>query len=224
MNISERVIALAVGSEARYDERIAIRKKRLQEADMGNIMGADDPERVTKRFANVQAVEERATVKATLPGRLPRQGDADINMLITAIAQERTIGRDDLVAPQFLKLALAASRCVCRITARRPNGTSLGYGTGTLVGPGILLTNHHVLESAEDSAQSEAYLGLKPVKILRLASAFSASNRTGYLLPWRYASPKSLRVSSLNDNRLILAAQTQPKNVAHVAWYPQYAK
>src|SRR5690606_36005169 len=69
--------------------------------------------------------------------------------------------RDDLVAPHFLKLALVASRCVCRISVRGPSGGLLGYGTGTLVGPGILLTNNHVLEHASDAALSEATFGFE---------------------------------------------------------------
>jgi len=161
MKISERVIALANDSEARFDERRAIREKRLREADLGNIWAADDPERVAKRLAHVQAIEQRAAPYSTSPELASSRETKGVDTLVTMLAQERTIGRDDLVAPQFLRLALAASRCVCRVTVRGPSGALLGYGTGMLVGPGILLTNHHVFERAEDAVQSEATFGFE---------------------------------------------------------------
>ncbi len=164
MNISERAVALAASAETRYRERSTVRETRLRQADRGNIWGADDPERVAKRLAHVQAVERAAAPRsaaelAATPGA--DRAVADVETLVTMLARERVIGRDDLVAPQFLKVALAAARCVCRITVRRSSGGLLGYGTGTLVGPGILLTNHHVLETADDAVQSEATFGLE---------------------------------------------------------------
>ncbi len=161
MNISERVIALALGSESRYDERDALRKQRLDAADSGNILASDDPERVAKRLAHVQAVERRAATGVAFTERMAPLADESMDILVARLAQERTIGRDDLVAPHFLKLALAASRCVCRISVRGASGGLLGYGTGTLVGPGILLTNNHVLERASDAALSEATFGFE---------------------------------------------------------------
>ena len=165
MNISERVVALAVAAEARYDERKGIREQRLREADRGNIWAADDPERVSKRFAHLRALEQRASALVTVSELAPLPGSEakaiTVDSLVANLAQERTIGRDDLVAPQFLKLALAASRSVCRITVRGASGAIQGYGTGTLVGPGIVLTNHHVLQSAQDGAQSEATFGFE---------------------------------------------------------------
>jgi len=161
MQIPDRVMKLAVNSESRFNERNTVRRQRLQQADQGNVWAADDPERVAKRLAHVQAVEQRAMSPAMLAERALAPSAGDVNSLVTMLAQERTIGRDDLVAPQFLRLALAASRCVCRISVRGASGGLLGYGTGMLVGPGILLTNNHVLESAEDAARSEATFGFE---------------------------------------------------------------
>src|SRR5262245_61863193 len=133
MEISERVLALAKDSEARFQERTAIRQTRLQEANRGNIWQADDPDRVAKRLAHVQAVEKR--VQSFAVTELTSSQEAKgVDELVRRLAQERAIGRDDLVTPQFLKLALAASRCVCRITVCGPSGALLGYGTGMLVG------------------------------------------------------------------------------------------
>ncbi|MGH8444179.1 MAG: trypsin-like serine peptidase, partial [Solimonas sp.] len=180
MKISERALSLARGSESRYDERADIRTHCLDEAKRGNIWAADDPDRVAKRLAHVRETEmqlegaEPALPSTTAPAfasTAPGRAGAGIGSpgaaaglpddLVTALALERTIGRDDLVTPQFLRTALAASRSVCRITVRSESGGLLGYGTGMLVGPGVLLTNHHVLERVEDAAQSEATFGFE---------------------------------------------------------------
>ena len=167
MIITDRVMALAKGSEARYDDRTGIREKRLREVAKGNILAADDPTRIAKRLKHVEETEQRVAAPFAVSERMtivPAAAPASVDKIIAQIARERTIGRDDLVAPQFLKLALAASRCVCRITVRGASGAILGYGTGMLVGPGILLTNNHVLESAADAAQSEVTFGFESAK------------------------------------------------------------
>ena len=179
MNISERVLRLASDAEARYEERTVIRKKRLQEADNGNVWSADEPARVAKRFAHVQAVELRTAKPVSATEAAPAAAVENSDAAVAQLARERTMGRDDLVTPQFLKLALAASRCVCRITVRGPSGGLLGYGTGMLVGPGILLTNHHVLERAADAAQSEATFGFE------LSSTLASDERVVRLAPGR---------------------------------------
>ena len=168
MKITERVMTLAEGSEARYEDRAGIREKRLREVAKGNTLAADDPTRIAKRLRHVEATEQR--VAAPLDGArermtiVPAAAPTAIDAIVTQIARERTIGRDDLVAPQFLKLALAASRCVGRITVRGASGAILGYGTGILVGPGVLLTNNHVLESNTDAAHSEVTFGFESAR------------------------------------------------------------
>ncbi|AYM96402.1 hypothetical protein EAG14_10335 [Acidovorax sp. 1608163] len=153
---------LTSAAEARYAERAGIRVKRLQEADKGNIWAADDPERVAKRLAHVRTTERAVTASTLmLTEHVPPLDEIDADTLVAQLAQERAIGRDDLVTPQFLRLALAAAHCVGRITVRGPSGVLLGYGTGMLVGPSILLTNHHVLERAADAAQSEVTFGFE---------------------------------------------------------------
>ena len=47
---------------------------------------------------------------------------------------------------RFFDAGKKASQAVCRIVIKLGNGR-LGFGTGFLVSPSLLLTNHHVLES-----------------------------------------------------------------------------
>ncbi|HEX2572597.1 MAG TPA: DNA/RNA non-specific endonuclease [Polyangia bacterium] len=57
---------------------------------------------------------------------------------------EAMIGGDDLTEVSFLDKGTRAARAVCRLSEEgRP------MGTGFLVAPGILMTNHHVIDSTE---------------------------------------------------------------------------
>ena len=69
---------------------------------------------------------------------------------LAQISQERIIGSSDLVDINYLELAIAVGRAVARIQIGNE------YGTGFLVGPGLLMTNHHVLEDENDAARATA--------------------------------------------------------------------
>jgi endonuclease G len=75
-----------------------------------------------------------------------------------AIAQlrlERILNGNELTDINYLAQGLSSARSVCRIVLRR-QGRLLGYGTGFLVAPGVLLTNHHVLTSIELVGEAHA--------------------------------------------------------------------
>ena len=67
---------------------------------------------------------------------------------------ERVLGRNDLMSVRFLEDGWLTSRAVARLQIGRVGSSGGGYGTGFLVGAGLLLTNHHVLPSAEVAAIS----------------------------------------------------------------------
>ena len=70
---------------------------------------------------------------------------------------ERLIGESDFVSINFLARGLEAAKSVCRI--RVPDVGGGWYGTGFLVGPGLLMTNNHVLPQKNYAAQAEAEFG-----------------------------------------------------------------
>jgi endonuclease G, mitochondrial len=70
---------------------------------------------------------------------------------------ERIIGASDLMSINFLDRGRRAAAAVCRIKV--PSDGGAWYGTGFLVGPRLLLTNHHVLGNADEASQSEAEFG-----------------------------------------------------------------
>ena len=99
----------------------------------------------------VQRLEEVSRTTSP-PDRVPadrivlrksRLAEADIRP--SRVAFERILGQNDLLDVNYLSRALRACRAVCRIVLRDQNGRETGYGTGFLVAPSALLTNHHVL-------------------------------------------------------------------------------
>ncbi|HSC92968.1 MAG TPA: S8 family serine peptidase [Gaiellaceae bacterium] len=72
------------------------------------------------------------------------------------VALEKIIGTADFLDIRYLEAGVAAARAVCRIDIRDARGREIGYGTGSLVSPRLLLTNHHVLADAEVARRSGA--------------------------------------------------------------------
>ncbi|MEZ5453854.1 MAG: endonuclease [Thiothrix sp.] len=72
------------------------------------------------------------------------------------LAPKRVLGSNDLLPVLFLHQGLTAARAVARIHIRSADNALLGYGTGFLVSPRLLLTNNHVLANATDASNSQA--------------------------------------------------------------------
>ncbi|ERT41247.1 DNA/RNA non-specific endonuclease [Fusobacterium nucleatum] len=73
-----------------------------------------------------------------------------------SIAMERILGKNDLFPISYLQIGLNISKSVCRISIRDSRGVVVGYGTGFLVAPNIILTNNHVINSYEVASNSIA--------------------------------------------------------------------
>lgn len=64
------------------------------------------------------------------------------------IGLERIIGRNELLAVRYLDAGRVAGRAVARVVIRAGSGAVLGYGTGSMISPSLIMTNNHVLDSA----------------------------------------------------------------------------
>lgn len=69
-------------------------------------------------------------------------------------SMERIIGDSQIFQVNFLARGQRAAMAVGRITVMNRYGIAMGFGTGFLVAPGILLTNHHVLSRKDYAASS----------------------------------------------------------------------
>jgi len=67
---------------------------------------------------------------------------------------ERVIGTADFVGINYLETGVIAAHAVGRVNIGDASGRVVGYGTGSLVAPHVLLTNHHVLPDAQTAHAS----------------------------------------------------------------------
>ena len=95
-------------------------------------------------------VSRDAPERIRMRQRLMESVDRDPNAL------ERVLGVSDLCSINFLARGLEAAKAVARIRVRRADGSGEWYGTGFLVAPGLLLTNHHVLSNVSQAALAVA--------------------------------------------------------------------
>jgi endonuclease G, mitochondrial len=77
---------------------------------------------------------------------------------IAAISEHRgrtrkILGTEDFLGVDYLEAGVGAARAVGRVVIRE-GGRIAGFGTGSLVSPSLLLTNHHVLPRAEVAEES----------------------------------------------------------------------
>ncbi|MGW1879091.1 trypsin-like peptidase domain-containing protein [Streptomyces sp. NPDC001975] len=129
---------------ARYDETGAERRAVEAQQDAG-VAFPDSEEALAARAARLL---DRQAVPAAMVVEAVRA-----EPLAPTAAYERILGvSKDLQAWSFLPRGARAARTVARISVRE-NGRELPLGTGFLVSPSLLLTNHHVLTDAAAARQ-----------------------------------------------------------------------
>ncbi|MFN7570984.1 MAG: DNA/RNA non-specific endonuclease [Betaproteobacteria bacterium] len=69
---------------------------------------------------------------------------------------ERVLGGNDLVSINYLARGMNMARAICRVHLRSASGQTLGFGTGFLIAPGVLMTNHHVISGEADARNAFA--------------------------------------------------------------------
>ena len=92
------------------------------------------------------AVVQRRLAHALAEGPLG-SGAADLSV-------ERILYGGDHLNVSFLERGMTAADAVARVEICDEEGQVVGHGTGFMVSPRLLLTNHHVLRSAESAASS----------------------------------------------------------------------
>jgi endonuclease I/V8-like Glu-specific endopeptidase len=146
--------------------RYALRKERREHNEnvliqKGDYTSIEDPERMLKRM---QLKGNTATMSRRMVD------EAKDNPANSYLFLERILEDNELQGVRFLLDGARLARSVCRIVIRSSSGTILGYGTGSLISPRLLMTNNHVLDSAATAAEStaqfdyyEARNGMPPV-------------------------------------------------------------
>ena len=134
-------------------------------AGPGGLAAADTPERIAKRLDRLTryfagdapppaAPAAGAAPEVLVEEALARAGDVLENGREPARLLEKIINAADIVGIRYLDAGVAAARAVGRVNIRNSAGRLQGYGTGSLVSPILLLTNHHVLPDADVARHS----------------------------------------------------------------------
>lgn len=110
----------------------------------GGIAEADEPSRIATRIDRLGRYYP--DVRPVSPAAIAA-GDPAAMTAAGAIL-ERIVLTDDLLGVGYLEGGVTASAAVGRVNIRNAQGRLVGYGTGSLVSPDLLLTNHHVLPDA----------------------------------------------------------------------------
>ena len=76
--------------------------------------------------------------------------------LAVQVGLERIIRGNDLDSINYLAKGTLASHSVCRIQLKDARSNLVGYATGFMIGPGVLITNNHVFGKPGDAANSVA--------------------------------------------------------------------
>lgn len=141
-------------------------------AKPGGIGFADEPQRVAARLDRLSRYWSRAPLP-TQREEVPA-GPTTEEVLTTAIGRgvgwgtppagepleaagevlEAIIGSVDFVGVSYLERGVTAAHAVGRVNVGDASGRTIEYGTGSMVAPRVLLTNHHVLPDAAAAAGS----------------------------------------------------------------------
>jgi V8-like Glu-specific endopeptidase len=131
-------------TEGRYRDRATEREQTIRALSRGGVTDANDPAAMRKRTARVIKAPSVNAITTTELDKAKTKVDA----------LERVVLGNDLMNVNYLGLGIKAARSVARIQVRDAGGTQIGWGSGFLISPDLLLTNHHVLEDAASAGQS----------------------------------------------------------------------
>jgi len=71
------------------------------------------------------------------------------------VVHERIVGEDTLKPIAYLRKALRAADAVVRVAVRQGPGLPVKHGTGFLIAPDLMLTNHHIVRDATEAPRTE---------------------------------------------------------------------
>lgn len=170
MDFNFKIASAAAERWRAHEEETTEKKARVA---AGDISAVESAERIGARLerlkTNAVRDQARATEVATAVAELSGAGStAAPSNLIERIGLERVIGKRDFLNVSFLELALAVSRFVGRINIKASPTRTVGFGTGFMVSPRLLLTNNHVIPSAQDGLHSEVEFDFQFDRFARL--------------------------------------------------------
>ena len=121
---------------------------------------------------------------------------SDESVTVSMVKQEKIVGINNLKQISWVARGLECARSVCRVL------TPSGLGTGFLVAPDLIMTNHHVIPSAEVAGQTRVEFNYQ----LGFDGSFERACRYG-LDPERFCTDAELDYTLV---KVLEAAQNPP--------------
>jgi len=147
---------------------------------------ADQIQKTEKRYSSRSSQRESAAAKSIVEANPPERVEKRLKRLsrtrgIVASDRshptiERILQANDLLAIRYLEIGQRTARCVGRVRIKEA-GKTIGFGTGFMVAPRLMLTNNHVLDSADRAAHSQVEFNFQenvdgkslPISVFNLA-------------------------------------------------------
>jgi endonuclease G, mitochondrial len=145
---------VAIAAANRWDKRNDQHEKFKTAAQTKQYTSLDTPERRAARANRLlRKLREAAPREAELISLRIDSAEVTPETASDALL-ERVIGKTrDFLFVEFLEKGMFASRSIGRVVTTLGGGR-MAYGTGFMVSPHLLMTNHHVLQSADIAARS----------------------------------------------------------------------
>ena len=128
-------------------ERIVEEKEKINEEALNRFEQQLKEDKKTSDIDQITADHETAEKMET---RMDEIDDHD------GLALERIIYQNDLFPISYLQSGFNVGNSICRIALSDRVGRIIGYGTGFLISPSLLMTNNHVLDRRETALYSTA--------------------------------------------------------------------
>ena len=141
----------------RINARTGAREENIAQLKTGGIAAANPQDRLDKRADRLGRFYADAPIGLSRrPRRFSREEPAEgaDRAPDAGIVLERIINSSELLDIRYLEGGVAAARAVGRVDVRDESARVVAYGTGSLVSPRLVLTNHHVLPDAGAAALS----------------------------------------------------------------------
>jgi len=159
MEMIDFELKIAAEAAQRWNERQGKRAIDAENLKHNQIAEVETPERIAKnleRMTKALVQQDRRSIEtmtATIDGKevstpLPKTS------ILDDISRERIIGNSDMMGIEFLERGVAVGRFVGRVNIRNNSGVTIGFGTGFMVSPRLMLTNNHVLDNLQSAKSS----------------------------------------------------------------------
>ena len=172
-NVFAMDMEIAREAARRWDSEEKSRDRKVEARDRGELDKAESKVRIEKRIdylrAKVRDVGGTGPAAASMESKLDAAETAVEEA--DSVTLERVIGETrDFLSIEFLEDGIHASGSVGRIVTELGGGRVL-YGTGFLVAPGLLMTNWHVLKTADAAKRSRVEFNYQRDRLGRVLQA-----------------------------------------------------